>query len=150
MSQSDEASRIYRRGGSDRMKTNVLLKISAILILAFASMLIVYMNDMYAENRVNQQINPNFQHYRQAIKAAYQIDIKSFKDTLWGGMADGKAVTTYDLQQLLTGIKFEMEHSNDPFIALEIAMDHLERIPDYYSRLDRLEREAMSDKLLQN
>jgi hypothetical protein len=43
-----------------------------------------------------------------------------------------------------------MEHTSDGFIALEIAMDHLERIPDYYSRLCRLEREAVSDKLLQN
>jgi len=46
-------------------------------------------------------------------------------------------------------MKTEREHTRDNFIALEIAMDHLERIPDYYSRLRRLEREAFSDRLLQ-
>jgi hypothetical protein len=83
------------------------------------------------------------------IKDSFQIDIRDFNQRLKGGMADGKAITDYELAQLLEGIKWEREHSEDSFVALEIAMDHLERIPDYYSRLLRLEREAMSDRLLQ-
>ena len=63
-------------------------------------------------------------------------------------MADEKPITAYDLGELLTGIKIEREHTDDNFIALEIAMDHLERIPDYYSRLSRMERQYLSDKFL--
>jgi hypothetical protein len=131
------------------MKTIILLQIAAALTLAVASMPVVNMEKMSVKNRENQLVDAKFQHYRQAIREAYQIDLKGFKDTLRGGMADGKAVTTYDLEELLAGINFEMEHTNDKLIALEIAMDHLERIPDYYSRLRRLEREASADRLLE-
>lgn len=131
------------------MKTIILLQIAAVLILALASMPGVFTDRMSAEDRQDPQIVARFQHYRDSIKDAYQIDIKEFKDTLRGGAADGKAITTYDLDELLAGIKFEMEHTNDAFVALEIAMDHLERVPDYYTRLARLEREARSDRLLQ-
>jgi hypothetical protein len=55
------------------------------------------------------------------------------------------------LGQLLEGIKWERQHADDSLIALELAMDHLERIPDYFSRvLCRLERECVSDRLLQH
>ncbi|MBI4523695.1 MAG: hypothetical protein HY695_07780 [Deltaproteobacteria bacterium] len=64
-------------------------------------------------------------------------------------MADGKSITNYDLGEILEGIKWEREHTVDSFIALELAMDHLERIPDYYTRRLRLERDALSDRLLQ-
>ncbi len=131
------------------MKTNFLMQIGAILTLTFASLLFVNMNNMSAEDQQHQKVEGKFQVYRDAIKDAFQIDIKSFKDRLVGGVADGKPITAYDLEELLTGIKFEREHTSDSFIALEIAMDHLERVPDYYSRLRRLEREAVSDKFLQ-
>jgi hypothetical protein len=49
----------------------------------------------------------------------------------------------------LEGIKFEREHTSDMLLALEMAMDHLERIPDYYTRLLRMERECVSDMLLE-
>jgi len=83
-----------------------------------------------------------FEEYRKAIKNAYNIDIKNFKDRLKGGRADGKAITKYDLQQLLMGINVELEHTKDKMTALEIATDHLEEIPDYYTRLLKMEKEA--------
>lgn len=89
-----------------------------------------------------------FEEYRKAIKDAYQVDIKNFKDKIKGGFADGKAITNYDLKELLEGIKWEREHTNDNLLALEMAMDHLERISDYYFRLSRMERECVSEKLL--
>jgi len=131
------------------MKTKVVLQIAAIVTLGFASMLVVNMDNMLAEDRRDRKVEGNFEPYRKAIKDAFQIDIKDFRESLSGGMADGKAITAYNLKELLAGIKFETEHSSNRFIALEIAMDHLERMPDYYSRLGRLEREAMSDMLLQ-
>jgi hypothetical protein len=80
--------------------------------------------------------------YRTAIKKDYGIDIKEFKDQLKGGKADGKDITKYDLKQILMGIKIEQEHTTNKMIALEITMDHLEEIPDYYTRLVEMEEEA--------
>ncbi|HEY5614855.1 MAG TPA: DUF5661 family protein, partial [Bacteroidota bacterium] len=77
-----------------------------------------------------------------------KIDIKTFKDRIPGGNADGKAITNYDLKQLLDGIKSERDHTKDNMLALELAMDHLEAIPDYYTRLARMEWECQSEKLM--
>ena len=63
-------------------------------------------------------------------------------DFIEGGKADDADVSKYDPDQIVMGIKIEMEHTDDPKVALEIAMDHLEEIPDYYTRLDKMEKEA--------
>jgi Protein of unknown function (DUF5661) len=131
------------------MKKTLFLQSAAILILIFTSMLMVAMGTMFAGEERDHRTEPSFERYRETIRDAFGIDIKNFKEGLTGGVADGKAVTQYNLEELLTGIKFELEHTNDRFIALEIAMDHLERMPDYYSRLRRLEREFTSDRLTQ-
>ena len=73
----------------------------------------------------------------------------SFKDKIKGGYADGKAITDYDLAQLIEGIKWEREHTSDSLLALEMAMDHLERIPDYYTNLSRMEYQCESERLRQ-
>jgi endoglucanase Acf2 len=129
----------------DHMKKTIVLQITiaAILALSLAFGLVALSNSVGADQ---QDQNVKFQHYRKVINDTFQIDITKFKDRLKGGMADGKVLTDYDLERLLTGIKIETEHTSDKFIALEIAMDHLERIPDFYSRLARMERKAMSVK----
>lgn len=43
------------------------------------------------------------------------------------------------LTQLKIGIEVEKEHSSDTNIAREIALDHLWELPDYYSRLKKVE-----------
>ena len=131
------------------MRTRVFFIIVFILTLACLSMPAINLNGIFAQYPQEQKVQEKFEHYRQAIKDAFHVDIKDFRDGLNGGLADGKAITEYDLEELLAGMKTEREHTRDNFIALEIAMDHLERIPDYYSRLRRLEREAFSDRLLQ-
>ena len=47
--------------------------------------------------------------------------------------------------QIEMGKKIEMEHVSDVKLAKEIAMDHLEEIPDYYTRLNKMEKEAKKD-----
>ncbi len=47
-----------------------------------------------------------------------------------------------DKEQLKMGIKVEMEHTNNPTISKRIALDHLAEIPDYYTRLKKMEEEA--------
>ena len=42
--------------------------------------------------------------------------------------------------QLAQGIRVEMEHTDDPREAREIALDHLMELPDYYSRLAKMEK----------
>jgi len=98
--------------------------------------------------QIRQSVERKFDEYRAAIKENYQVDIKNFKERIKGGLADGKAITNYDLGQLLEGIKFERQHTTDNLLALELAMDHLETIPDYYTRIARLEWECRSEKLL--
>lgn len=44
--------------------------------------------------------------------------------------------------ELNKGKKVELEHTNDHKKALEIAMDHLSEFPDYYSRLEKMEKDA--------
>jgi endoglucanase Acf2 len=95
------------------------------------------------------KVSAKFEEYRAALKKAYQVDIVHFKDRIKGGYADGKAITDYKLTELIEGIKFEREHTNDSLLALEMAMDHFERIPDYYSHLANMERACASEKLLE-
>jgi len=41
--------------------------------------------------------------------------------------------------QLAKGIKIEKEHTSDMLVAKEIALDHLNELPDYYDRLEKME-----------
>jgi len=50
----------------------------------------------------------------------------------------------FDAEQLNMGIEIEKEHTDDPALAKEIAKDHLAEIPDYYTRLKKMESEAKS------
>lgn len=45
------------------------------------------------------------------------------------------------LDQLKIGISVESEHVDDKAIQREIALDHLNELPDYYSRLVKMEKE---------
>ncbi len=54
---------------------------------------------------------------------------------LTGGVGDTTAPSNVDTKELAIGVQVEMEHTNDPKIATEIAMDHLTEDPEYYSKL---------------
>lgn len=74
-----------------------------------------------------------------------------------GGLADG--MSTEDIakkhqlpvekidEQMAKGIQVEMEHTNEESIAMEIALDHLYEISDYYDRLHEMEKDAEGNKL---
>lgn len=80
------------------------------------------------------------------VKLGEDSEISSEKpedgDFIEGGKADDEHISKFDPEQITMGMKVEMEHTDDPRIALEIAMDHLEEISDYYTRLDKMEKEA--------
>jgi hypothetical protein len=130
------------------MKKHIVLQVAAIAVAGLAFMLFVKGDYTWGQAQLRPSIERKFEGYRKAIKDAHQVDIKDFKDKLKGGFADGKAITNYELKELLEGIKWERVHTTDNLLALEIAMDHLERIPDYYFRLGRMERQCDSEKVL--
>jgi len=66
---------------------------------------------------------------------------KTAKEILIGGKADDKPDSKYDKNQLDMGKKVEEEHvgKDEPQAAKEIAKDHLEENPKYYSKLKKME-----------
>jgi hypothetical protein len=52
----------------------------------------------------------------------------------------GARPSDFDPTQLAIGIKVELEHTNRPEVALEIAMAHLLERADYYVLLERMEK----------
>lgn len=127
------------------------LQIAVIIVMSFVLGSLINSARTWgqAQPQLRQSVEQKFEQYRTAIKNEHQIDIKNFKDKISGGLADGKPITNYDLGQLILGIKWERAHTNkDNMLALELAMDHLELIPDYYTRIERLEAEFQSEKLM--
>ncbi|MBL0106077.1 MAG: hypothetical protein IPP52_01955 [Ignavibacteria bacterium] len=58
----------------------------------------------------------------------------------------------FDVEQFTKGLNVELEHgsrdpevnvtNNDPVLTGKIALAHLKEFPDYYTRLEKMEREA--------
>lgn len=48
----------------------------------------------------------------------------------------------FDPKELSLGIEVEKEHTKSALVAELIARDHLKELPDYYSRLEKMEKEA--------
>ena len=58
----------------------------------------------------------------------------------------------YDVEQFRTGMDVELEHgrrdlptnvtNDDPLVTGKIALAHLNEFPDYYDRLEKMEKEA--------
>lgn len=61
-------------------------------------------------------------------------------DLILGGLADRRRPEDFDPIALAKGTAVEMEHTDDPEVAREIAMDHLAEDPDYYEYLEAMER----------
>lgn len=66
-------------------------------------------------------------------------DIEEWEDSLIGGKADGKTPSDFDIDALAAGAEIEMEHTDDPEIAIELTMDHIEEVgEDYYDEEEGL------------
>jgi len=77
------------------------------------------------------------------LRQMIREDVKSELDKLMtGGVSKGKTPEDLDYDELAMGIKVEVEHVKDKDIARKIALDHLTEIPDYYTRLAKMEKEA--------
>jgi hypothetical protein len=49
-------------------------------------------------------------------------------------------------KQIIKGVKHEKEHTTDPKVAREIAMDHIKEDPKYYDKLDKAIPEKGADR----
>ena len=71
------------------------------------------------------------------------------------GDAIGVDWTRFDLEQFRAGMDVELEHGthdpqtdvtgDDPIVTGKIALAHMKEFPDYYERLERMERQAEAE-----
>jgi hypothetical protein len=71
-------------------------------------------------------------------RRAHQL---GYDEAIPGGRAAGRKPSDFDPTQLLVGTLIELEHTNDPYQAREISMDHLAEDKVYYSGLCQLHKE---------
>lgn len=62
-----------------------------------------------------------------------------------GGLADNSNPSDFDIDQLIKGVKIELEHTKDLKIALKISMDHLQEFPKYYDYLIDMENKIKKE-----
>ena len=65
---------------------------------------------------------------------------------LKGGKGDKLSINDVDRAEFKKGIKHEMEHTTDPKIAAEIALDHIAENPKYYSEIDKTGIDESDDR----
>lgn len=63
----------------------------------------------------------------------------AWKERVSGGLSHGKGPMDFPARSLVRGIIVELEHTDDPLVAMEIAMDHLVESPRYYKDLATIE-----------
>lgn len=85
----------------------------------------------------------------------------SIEEAKWAGNELGIDWNIYDIEQFRMGLEVELEHgladpvtnitNNDLTMTAKIALAHIKEIPDYYTRLKKMEAEAKEDiKRLKN
>ena len=112
-----------------------------------------------SDNKVIEKIiklfkeNPNPPDKKiHALAEKLKIEPDRFETIIYALLSDvlnhptNKPDSKYDLNQLKMGTKVESEHTKYPLIAKEIAKDHLDEIPDYYTRLKKMESEAKHEE----
>jgi len=72
------------------------------------------------------------------------------KEKIVGGLGDNRPDSDFDPKELKKGIKVEMEHTNNPAIAKEIAKDHETEFSGkgkegYYDNLDKMEKKLRKE-----
>jgi hypothetical protein len=68
-------------------------------------------------------------------------------DILPGGEGDYLSPVSVNPQELYRGIQVEMEHTNNPLIAQEIALDHLFEDSRYYTKLLQVHMDGLGVRI---
>jgi hypothetical protein len=66
------------------------------------------------------------------------------EQALKGGKADKLSPRDFPQKALKKGQKHEREHTKNKGIATEIAMDHLSEDPQYYEKIERIEKKGFA------
>lgn len=64
------------------------------------------------------------------------------KELFKEGITDEMSNEAFDSAELEKGIRVELEHTDDEVLAKKIAKDHLEKDPDYYKKLAKIESDS--------
>jgi hypothetical protein len=86
---------------------------------------------------------PTIEEISKAIRGAGMAAEQkqgSIDEALPGGEAQNKTPEQFDQIELQKGISVEMEHTQDKEVAANIAMDHLTEDPNYYKKLEEMEK----------
>ncbi len=77
------------------------------------------------------------------------------EEAKWAGEQIGIDWQEYDIEQFRMGLEVELEHglidpvtnvtNDDLILTAKIALAHLKEIPDYYTRLKKMEADAEAD-----
>lgn len=100
---------------------------------------------IYAKMNGKDQIMDYSPEMERAMKQSLsgelteEVTEENEKDKLPGGKGDDAEAEDFPQDELEEGTEHEMEHTDDPEIAEEIAEDHLTESDDYYSDLDEME-----------
>jgi hypothetical protein len=86
-------------------------------------------------NEFDKWIDTEHNDWDVSYREFYEDIIGEQVNTLTGGVGDTTAPSNVNTKELAIGVQVEMEHTNDPKIATEIAMDHLTEDPEYYTKL---------------
>jgi len=112
----------------------------------------------------DEEVKAKFRDIGKAAQVFGKSVVDSFKDDKAGkkhftaeearqiGEKLGIDWSRFDVEQFRTGLNAELEHgladpatnvtNDDPVITGKIALAHLNEFPDYYTRLEKMEREA--------
>lgn len=95
-----------------------------------------------ADDKIHAWADKNGVDVHLVEAAAYRLATK-FAGILFGGIASKKGFTKKDAkpEELKMGIEVEKEHTPDKDVAEVIALSHLAEMPDYYSKLKKMEGE---------
>ena len=80
--------------------------------------------------------------YIHNVREANETTRKVISHLKKHGEAKNEPDDKYDPKELEMGIEVEYEHSPNKQVAKEIAKDHLEELPDYYTRLKKMEKKG--------
>lgn len=83
---------------------------------------------------------------RRKVEEFLRRNAKLGEDQIPGGLAQGKKDSDFNPKQIAMGAKVEKEHTPDPAKAREIARDHLEEFPQYYTALKQMEKRLEAKK----
>lgn len=95
---------------------------------------------LFSEDKNEKELEKNkLDNLDKAV--ANKTDIHFNPNFIFGGKGDNLKPEDVDQVQLKKGIKVEMEHTNKPEIAQEIALDHLAEDKKYYDKLETIHKE---------